>query len=266
MNSKNDHSLTSRRLTGEFFTKDPLSQYVGSKILSFVEPELVIEPYAGEGTLLHPFLNKNIKCILNDVNQKNFEQLQINFTTNNVRIYNKDIITTDISTLFSDWSLLLDHSTVLIYTNPPFGTISTNTLASKKSENIDKKSRNILIKYSDLEKYGKGDLIIPAIGKLIELIKVNGNGYLAFYSPLGLFCMRKRYLKLLEALLEDFVFIWGEIFRGNQFQGVSKNKPISLSLWQFKKCANTSITSLSFKYAEKMISIKPPPLLKDFWR
>ena len=74
MNRKNDHSLTSRRLTGEFFTKDPLSQYVGSKILSFVEPELVIEPYAGEGTLLHPFLNKNIKCILNDVNQKNFEQ------------------------------------------------------------------------------------------------------------------------------------------------------------------------------------------------
>ena len=261
MNGFQDTKTGSRRSTGEFFTESSLAKNVGDKILSFINPTCLIEPFAGDGALLQPFLSKNIPCVINDVNPKNYAELKKKFTSNNVNIFNTDFITCKNSVIQSIWL-----QSVLLYTNPPFSTVSTNSLASKKSEYKDSKSRNLSIMYADLEQYGKGDLILPALGKIIELLKTMNHGFFAFYSPLGLFCKRKRYIKVLNALLKDFTFIWGEIFSGKLFNNVSKSKPIVISLWEFRADTNTNITSIKFHYKDSVIPLIPVPLLKEYWR
>ena len=266
MDESKNSQLSSKRSLGEFFTSNSVSNYVGSKILSIIKPNLLIEPFAGEGSLIGPFIELGIRCVINELNEKNFAALQHKFERKNVSVYNKDFIACELPYLRKEWIEKDTNKIFLFYTNPPFGTSSTNKLASKKFEYKDKKSRNIKINYSGLEQYGKGDLLLPAIGKMIEFIKGIGSGYLAFYSPLGLFCKRKRYNKLLQALLKDFTFLWGEIFSGDKFFNVNKKKPIVVSVWQYIKNENTSISSMKFYYDTKLIPLKQVPLLKDYWR
>ncbi len=81
------------------------------------------------------------------------------------------------------------------------------------------------IQYGGLDrKYGKGDIILPAIGKILELIKTMGFGSIAFFSPSGLFLERTRYNKILKELLQNFQFLEGKIFAGSAFEKVSKDK------------------------------------------
>lgn len=253
------------RSTGEFFTSVDLAQYVGAKILSFIKPDVLLEPYAGEGDLLQPFIDKNIPSIANDIDSDNVSNLEEKYNSRLLTCFNQDFITVNISDIKSKWIKIKEKS-VLIYTNPPFGTRSTNKLATKLSENNGEKSRNISINYGSLDKYGKGDLILPAMGKIINLLHEIGHGYLAFYSPLGLFCKRRRYLKLLNAILEDFEFIWGEIFPGSYFNNVNKRKPICVTLWKYNKQIDYPITSISFNYEKEILALRPVPLLKDYWR
>ena len=44
MNVSKDSKKDVDRSTGEFFTSDSLAKYVGSKILSFIRPDLLLEP------------------------------------------------------------------------------------------------------------------------------------------------------------------------------------------------------------------------------
>jgi hypothetical protein len=269
MTNHDNSDLHSKRSTGEFFTSHDLAHYVEINISKFLLPNIIIEPYAGEGALIEPFIEKNIICILNDKNKDNYVTLKKKFNQKNLLIHNLDFITFEKNLLLNklnSQSNLDINSTLLFYTNPPFGTISTNRLASKKFEKKQAESRKIDIFYSGLESYGKGDLILPAMGKIIEILKHLGQGYLAFFGPLGIFCKRKRYNMLLDSLLKDFEFLWGEIFSGEQFQSVNKKKPIVLTLWRFKKDFNSSLTNIKLNFEDKVISLKPAPLLKEYWR
>ena len=124
-------------------------------------------------------------------------------------------------------------------------------------------------------KYGKGDLFLPIIGRLIEIAKVHGDCSLAFFSPLGLFCGRDRYMKLLNALLKDFEFLKGYVFVGNYFHDINKVKPVALSIWKLSPDANTNLTDLNLDFIgkggegevkTKRVAFKHMDLLMDGWR
>ena len=181
-----------------------------------------------------------------------------------------DVVNTATDTLIKEWKL--PASEVLLYTNPPFGTTSTNKLVSKKSEIGDSVSRKLTITYPPaLFKYGKGDLFLPIIGRLIEIAKAHGNCSLAFFSPLGLFCGRERYMKLLTALLKDFRFLKGYVFVGNYFHDINKIKPVALSIWHYSPNSGTKLSTLNLEFIDKdgdnsVIKFKQMVLLKDGWR
>jgi hypothetical protein len=128
-------------------------------------------------------------------------------------------------------------------------------------------TRRIPIQYFGLDKrYGKGDLVLPAIGKCIEVIKAYGSGDLAFFCPLGVLCERKRYIKLLHALLADFTFVTGYIFSGAEFGDVAAQKAIAFTVWHYEEGASTDLLDLTFHYQDQLIGFQRTPLLKEGWR
>lgn len=266
-------TISSRRTRGRFFTMDEnhgkASDITTKLVLEMIHPTFILEPYVGSGSLIRPIILENqIHGVGNDINQgfinmlsEEFKGLQWQFTALNT-------ITTPIDKLMINWKIpMKSDERILIYTNPPFGTGSTNQLASKKDELNKKASRNVIIDYGGLDaKYGKGDLLIPAIGKIIELIRHIGHGFIAFFCPLGVFCGRQRYNKLLHEILKNFSYHGGIIFKGSQFNGVSKNKPIAFTIWEYSPNINTSQLSLTFAFENQDIQLKQFPLLKDGWK
>lgn len=112
---------------------------------------------------------------------------------------------------------------------------------------------------------------------MIEIIKKNGSGYLSTFSPAGVLCGKTRYKNLLCALLKDFEFIKAFIFSGDNFENVSKAKPITFSIWKYHKNVYTDVESLKLKINElfhnpllpikpKYIQFKRMDLLKDGWK
>ncbi|HKZ42503.1 MAG TPA: hypothetical protein VJ044_16190, partial [Candidatus Hodarchaeales archaeon] len=256
-----------RRQKGKFFTNTNVARIAAQKLWYIIKPDIILEPYAGVGSLIEPLLDKDIAFIVNDIVAEHIDSLEGKYHNNNCHFFRKDFITTTTSEILRAWHIppFSDARRFLVYSNPPFGTISTNRLATKRRE-LDNQSRNVEINYGGLEaRYGRGDLVIPAVAKMIELIRGRGRGFLAFYSPLGVFCGRQRYNKLLNQLLEDFDFLYGEIFSGIQFHDVQKNKPISLTFWQYNPGCHTPHEKLEFVYESFSIGFERMPLLKDGW-
>lgn len=77
---------------------------------------------------------------------------------------------------------------------------------------------------------------------------------------------RNRYKKLLKALLQDFKFIEGHIFSGENFNSVASKKAITFTIWKYCPKINTNIESLTFFYNDKELKVKRIPLLKDGWK
>ncbi|MHA1990261.1 MAG: hypothetical protein ACW981_18195 [Candidatus Hodarchaeales archaeon] len=255
------------REKGVFFTDNSVSEEASITISELVKPDVILEPFAGDGSLIKSFSKDNKSFIINDVNSDFILKAQHNLKGRNIHIFNENFITTPLNSIIDNWELPKGKEKFLIYSNPPFGTVSTNRLAMNKKDESGK-SRSITIEYSNLEEYGKGDLAIPAIGKMIKVLLANRSkeSYLAFFSPFGIFCGRKRYQKLLTAILRDFDFLFGKIYPGNKFQNVSKNKPISLTIWKLNKSINTGIEDLIFSFEEKKITLKRSKLLNEYWR
>lgn len=256
--------IESRRKRGRYFTKDKISGEI-SGIAMNVKPDFIIEPYVGAGSLIDSLVS-SYRGIGNDINGDVIKILKKKYAESGWMFTDFDIIKTSYEKLVEKWNVPKDAK-LLILTNPPFGTSSTNILASKKGE-IKKgsESRNKKIEYGTVgTKYGKGDLVIPAVGKLIDFIKNYGSGYLAFFCPAGVLCGRVRYQKLLKTLLKDFEFIEGHIFSGEKFNSICKKKPIAFTVWNYKPNVNTRLDLLVFKYGDKDIMLKILPLLKDGW-
>lgn len=191
----------------------------------------------------------------------------------NWEFYVKNIHTTPINEI-ERWIKIKEEDILLIYTNPPFGTVSTNALVSRATELDGASSRNITIKYGCDDKeeklikglYGSGDLFLPSIGKMIEIIKRKATGYLAFFCPSGTFMGRTRYQKIFGELLKNFRFLHGEIYSGKYFNNVNKQKAIAFTIWKYERNANTPKTSLKFTFEGKEYGLKTVPLLKDGWK
>ncbi len=248
--------IEDRRVLGKFYTKPELANRVHDIILQHVDPDFILEPYAGSGSLVTPFVDT--PGIMNDISLEDIEIARMTFEGLAWRADNIDCITQYSARELVDRWGLRDHwtSRSLIFTNPPFGTSV-----------IDKRVRaeKIPIAYRDEQlKYGRGDLMLPAIGQLIELMKELGQGYLAFFCPMGIFCGRKRYNALLLQLLSRFEFCSGTILSGSDFNEVSGSTPIAFTVWKFG--GSTRHLDLRFQYGEQEIGFGEGFLLKDGWK
>ena len=92
MNSFKAPSLQTKRKSGEFFTDSNLAIYSGKKILSLIQIDMVVEPFAGEGTLLEPFIEQKLHCVANEKDQTNYKRLKNKFINKNILVYNEDFI------------------------------------------------------------------------------------------------------------------------------------------------------------------------------
>lgn len=263
-------SRQKRREAGVFWTEAEISDVVAGEILKLTKPDYVVEPCVGGGSLVKnivPF----VKGAMNDINIRHVEYCKKIYDGYHWKFTTLDVVRKETRELVDAWDVP-KGKTLLLYTNPPFGTSSTGQIVSKKDEMEGKPSRQQTIYYPPvLLGYGKGDLFLPIIGRLIEIAKVQKTCYLAFYSPFGLFCGRKRYLKLFNALMKDFRFLRGHVFAGHNFHDINKTLPIALSIWKYSQNTATQHCDLVFDFLDKKgetktLHFKELPLLKDGWR
>ncbi|MFW5891332.1 MAG: hypothetical protein ACOCUI_03855, partial [bacterium] len=172
-----------RRTKGRYFTHGNISNEI-SDIVRIINPDYIIEPFVGTGSLIDPIIQE-YKGIANDIVKGYVETLKKKYKGTDWKFTSMDTVTTPYKTLFKEWEIPIGEN-VMILTNPPFGSVSVSAMASKKGEVEKGKNRNIDIKYGGLgDKYGRGDLVLPAIAKCIEIIKRVGKGYIATFSPAG---------------------------------------------------------------------------------
>lgn len=263
-------SRKKRRESGVFWTEAEIGDLMADEILKLTRPDYVVEPCVGGGSLVKNIV-PHVKGTMNDISIGHVENCKRIFDGYNWKFATLDVVRKETGELIHSWGIP-EKKTLLLYTNPPFGTSSTGQIVSKKGELNGKASRQQAIFYPpSLQKYGKGDLFIPIIGRLIEVAKTQKTCYLAFFSPFGLFCGRKRYLKLFGALMKDFKFLKGHVFAGHNFHDINKTLPIALSIWHYAPNTNTKHEDLVFQFLNKdgtMIPLhfKEMPLLKDGWR
>ena len=263
-------SRTERRLSGVFWTEREIGDMLADEIMQLVNPDYVVEPCVGGGSLIENIVPL-VKGAMNDVSTAHVENCKKIFDGYAWKFTAFDITNTTSDNLLRNWGVP-EGKKLLLYTNPPFGTSSASRLMSKKKEMIGKTSRKIVIKYPrNLEKYGKGNLFMPIVGRLVEIAKIQKTCYLAFFAPFGLFCGRRRYKKLLTALTKDFYFLKGYVFAGNNFHDINKTLPIALTIWLYKSNAHTEHLDLNFDFIDKngtikKIEFKKMPLIKDRWR
>lgn len=264
-----------RREHGVFWTEEEIGDKIADEILDLTKPDYVVEPCVGGGSLLKNIAPR-IRGVMNDISRSHIENCKKIFDGYNWKFTTLDVVNTMTPELIANWKVPAGKR-LLLYTNPPFGTTSTGRLVSKKGEMNGKPSRKQSStpngqKYPKvLEKYGKGDLFLPIVGRLIEIAKAHKNCCVAFFSPFGLFCARKRYINLLNALLKDFKFLRGYVFAGNYFHDINKTLPVAFSIWEYKPNTNVGHLDLNFEFVDKngnnkKIRFKKMRLLKDGWR
>ena len=248
--------------------KDNLIGQLMLEVCEKINPNVVVEPYAGAGTLIKDIIkSKKYQGALNDISTEYIQLLGKKYKqfTPKWKFTNFNLPEQDIKEILTEWNIL-DGQEILILTNPPYGTSSTNRLASTTQELEGQESRRLNINYPHGlgDKYGRGDLFLPTIGKLIDICQARGQGTLAFFSPHGLFCGRKKYNKLFRSLLENFVFQGGYLFSGKHFNSVKSVKPIAFTIWEYG--GSTNIDSIYFNYENQKFKLKKKKLLKDYWR
>ncbi len=264
-----------RREHGVFWTEEEIGDKLADELLKLTKPDYIVEPCVGGGSLIKNIV-PHIKGSMNDISGSHIENCKKIFDGYDWEFTTLDVVNTMTSDLIKNWKVPTGKK-LLLYTNPPFGTTSTGRLVSKKGEMNGKPSRKQSStqngqKYPPvLAKYGKGDLFLPIVGRLIEIAKTHKNCWLAFFSPFGLFCGRKRYVHLLSALLKDFKFLRGYVFAGNYFHDINKTLPIAFSVWKYAPNTNARLLDLDFEFVDKNgnnknILFKKMPLLKDGWR
>ncbi len=263
-------SRKKRRESGVFWTEAEIGDMLADEILKLTKPDYVVEPCVGGGSLIKNIVPR-VKGTMNDISVGHVANCRRIFDGYAWKFTTLDVVRKDTSELIKAWEVPTSK-TLLLYTNPPFGTVSTGQIVSKKNEMDGKLSRQQSIEYPPaLLKYGKGDLFLPIVGRLIEVAKAQKTCYLAFFSPFGLFCGRKRYLKLFDALMKDFRFLKGHVFAGYNFHDINKTLPVSLTIWEYSPNANTKHLDHVFEFVDKggkrkTLHFKELPLLKDGWR
>ena len=255
--------MDNQRQHGKYYTKDETAKITAEYVKQYCNPSFILEPYAGIGTLVKYF--KNIKGVVNDIDPEVIPDLKLlepNYTVFNDDLVEERVFAVDI---IKKWKLPIDDHFV-IYTNPPFGTEATNNLASKKEEGeIRRNNMDHRIPY-DVMNYGGGDLILPTLGMCIEILKLLKKGYLCFFSPFACLCNRPKYQLLLNELLLNFEFVYGEIFGGDMFNDVNKKMAISFSIWKLHPNRQSLLTECIYKWSSDILQFKSIPLIKESWK
>lgn len=257
-----------RRESGVFWTEVEIADRLADEILALSKPDFVVEPCVGGGSLIKKMVPK-VKGSMNDISEGHVENCRKIYDGYDWRFTALDVVKTDTDVLIRDWGIPKDGN-LLLYTNPPFGTAATNRLVSKKGEIDDQLSRKQPITYPGvLQKYGKGDLFLPIVGRLIEIARARKKTWIAFFSPFGLFC--GKHTKLAQSLLKDFRFAKGYVFAGNYFHDINRLKPVALSIWEYDPPQTNKLVDLTFEFIDKSgnskeVRFKELPLLKDGWR
>ena len=286
---------------------------LSEKVYDLYKPNVVIEPYVGAGSLIKDLMftrseshtdSVDLRGVVNDINESFIADLKNSYDGFRVKgksvvskwkFTNNDVVKIPLKDLLEIWGLvsyphdsplfgvkILERHPLFI-TNPPWGTVTTNHLVSKKGE-LDGKSRFIDIDYGGMDRqYGRGDLLLPATAKLIEICRYLGGGVIAIFLPLGVFCGRLRYLRLLKHFLRWFVPVnnLNYIFSGSHFNGLANEKAVSFTVWRYRtksereKVAGVPLSELlmglTFNYFNEMdekyhvVGFKIAPLLKDYW-
>lgn len=259
-----------RREGGVFWTEAEIGDTIADEILKLTNPDYVVEPCVGGGSLIKKIVPR-VQGTMNDISAPHVENCKKIYDGFNWKFTTLDVVRKESAELINAWGVPYGK-TLLLYTNPPFGTSSTSQIVSKKNELEGKSSRKQEIFYPpSLVKYGKGDLFLPIVGRLIEIAKVQKDCYLAFFSPFGLYCGRKRYNPLFDALAKDFIFLKGYVFAGHNFHDINKTLSIAFTIWKYSPNANTKHLNLVFEFIDKngdrkKLHFKEMPLLKDGWR
>ncbi len=257
-----------RREGGVFWTEAEIADKLADEIIALTKPDYVVEPCVGGGSLIKRMVT-HVKGTMNDISVGHVENCKRIYDGFDWKFTTMDVVKTDTEELIREWGVPKD-GTLLLYTNPPFGTGATNKLVSKKGEIDDTLSRKQLIVYpAALQKYGKGDLFLPIVGRLIEIAKARKRTWIAFFSPFGLFC--GKYTKLAQSLLKEFSFVKGYVFAGNYFHDINHLKPVALSIWEYGAIRPSKLVDLKFEFIDKNgnvkeVKFKELPLLKDGWK
>jgi len=235
---------------GAYYTEFLLSMKMSGKVLEHIEPDFIIEPYAGAGSLLNSFTDKVFQGWINDYDEGASHMLKADYGSLGYKVTCLDIIQIPIDDAIA---FIGDAKKPLFITNPPFSSTSGKKLKEIKYDEILSK------------KYGKGNQIYQTIGKIIEIIKILGHGHLAFFSPMGIFCERKSHMRFLTELLTNFTFIEGFVWSGEHFNDVRKEVPVAFTLWKFG--GSTNLENIQFDCEDYgTVGFKRQPLLKDGWK
>jgi len=234
---------------GAYYTEGLLSIKMSGKVLEHMNPDFIIEPYAGAGSLLNLFTDRVVDGWVNDYDEGASAMLSADYGSIGYKVTCEDMISVPISDALD---IIGDAENPLFITNPPFS--STSGVKLKE------------IKYDEIlsTRYGKGNQIYQTIGKIIEIIKALGHGHLAFFCPMGVFCERKTHMKFLNELLNNFSFIDGYIWSGEHFNDVRGEVPVAFTLWKFG--GSTILENIQFDCEDYgSIGFERQPLLKDGW-
>ena len=262
-------SRKKRRERGVFWTESDIADTLATEIMELTKPDYVVEPCVGGGSLIRNIV-PTVSGAMNDISIAHVENCKSIYSGHDWRFTSLDVVNTSTEELINAWEIAKERR-LLIYTNQPFGTAATNRLVSRKTEMDGAISRKQQIQIPpSLKKYGAGDLFIPIIGRLLEVARKHGKSYIAFFSPLGLFCGRRRYEKLFREVARDFEFVKGYVFTGDKFHDINKTLAVALSIWKYRPGSNNTHTSLSFEFVyrdghKKSIKFKEMPLLKEYW-
>ena len=274
--SDEEERIEVRREYGRFFTSEHIENgRIGEWILNVCrglnpQPDLVIEPYVGSGNLISSIIDcEDYIGVGNDIASFHVDHLFQVYNDSSWIFTDLDVLNTKTVSLIQKWKID-EESELLLLTNPPYGDVFVNETGSKRDELKEKNARRIKLTIPDTlaTSYGKRDIVLPAIGKLIDLCKARkkGGSTLAFFSPHALFCGKMKYNRLYRKLLKDFRFVKGFLFSGKQFNSVSEEKTIAFTIWRYHENINTDPLSVSFHYNNDLIQFKEMPLLKDHWR
>ncbi|MFW6312163.1 MAG: helix-hairpin-helix domain-containing protein, partial [Nanoarchaeota archaeon] len=250
-----------RREKGRYFTQDHISDEI-SDIVRKIDPDYILEPFVGSGSLINPIIDEYIGAA-NDIVEGYVDTLKKKYEGSDWKFTSMNTVTTPYKTLFKEWEIPIGEN-VMILTNPPFGSSRRD---SRNSSEFEKGQEEVMkIQYGGLEdKYGRGDLVLPAIAKCIEIIKRVGKGYIATFSPAGVMLNRYRYRKVFGALLKNFKFIKGHIFSGENFNSVSSKKAIAFTIWKYEKNYNQKPIDITYWVYDKEYQLRKLPLLKEGW-
>ena len=239
-----------RAKRGAYYTEEFLSMKMSGKVLELIEPDFIIEPYAGAGSLLISFIGKVFEGWVNDYDEGAYIMLKADYEKIGYKVTKENLVRFPISDALD---IIGEAKNPLFITNPPF--------SSPSGGNLDEIEGNEILD----TRYGTGNQVYQTIGKVIEIIKALGHGYLAFFCPMGVFCERHSHMKFLNEILSNFTFIDGYIWSGEHFNDVYSAKNIAFTIWKFG--GSTILDDIEFDSEDYgHVGFKRQVLLKDGWK